>query len=45
MIIKFLCKILGHDFGGYIDPREQRMPDYFWCKRCKHKVHVDEGWN
>lgn len=50
-MIKWLCKIIGHKFGGYepdydLDGKViQAMPTNFYCLRCKCVTSVYEGWN
>ncbi len=44
LIQKILCLILGHKFGDYEPTREQRMPDRFYCTRCKKINPTHERW-
>lgn len=44
MIKRLLCLLLGHRFGGYEPLDEQRMPDKFFCSRCKKLNPTYEGW-
>ena len=44
--MKWICKLIGHRFAGYNMPTdEQKMPDRFFCSRCKDIVCVKKGWN
>lgn len=45
MIKKLLCWILGHSFGSFDFTEYKIHPEYFYCKRCKSKLHVSEGWS
>jgi hypothetical protein len=44
MIKRLMCFLLGHKFGGYEPPNEQRMPDKFFCTRCQKLNPTYEGW-
>lgn len=36
MLKRFICLLLGHKFGGYEPPNEQKIPDSFFAPAARN---------